>query len=129
MRKTLKPLLALTITAAFITFSVLCCCTAAAVMTHVHKAAMCSHCQDKSSSNHSTNPVGSCQHQLITAVIAHGQVIASPDVSGNIPIVPVFLDKYILSVPPSLSLAYPPGSPPLGISLTPLYLRTFNLRI
>lgn len=130
MRKIIKSLIALSVIAVFTVFTVLCCCTGTALMAHFHKSAMCSHCQGASSSqDHSSNTAGTCQHQFQSAEFAPTQAISSSIVSTVSFPGHVFLDKHITTLPPSSSLAYPPGSPPLTASLTPLYLRTFSLRI
>ena len=108
--------------------TVVCCCIAPAVMAHFHKAAVCSHCPDQNSHSNFPNPAGACQNQLTSAEFSHGQTISTPNVSAQPFPAPVFLNHHTV-LSPVLSLAYPPGSPPLGISFTPLYLRTFNLRV
>ena len=129
VRKILKPLVALSITAAFAIFSVLCCCTASATKAHCHKVDACNHCPAQGPGDHSSNPSGTCQHQLINADITNVQTISLPVASGAFSPVFSFLDKYRTPGSPVLSLFHPPGGPPLGISFTPLYLRTFNLRV
>jgi hypothetical protein len=108
--------------------TVVCCCIAPAVTAHFHKVAMCSHCPDQSSQGNSSNPAGVCRNQLTSAEFLHGQTISTPNVSAQSFPAPVFLNHHTV-LSPALSLAYPPGSPPLGISFIPLYLRTFNLRV
>ena len=108
--------------------TVVCCCIAPTVMAHFHKVAMCSHCPDQSSQGNSSNPAGACRNQLTSAEFLHGQTISTPNVSAQPFPAPVFLNHHTV-LSPALSLAYPPGSPPLGISFIPLYLRTFNLRV
>ena len=127
MRKIFKPLISLGIIVAFVFFSVLCCCTATAFMAQFHKKVTCSHCHQKSSQS----PVspGSCQHQFLSADVTHASNNISTDVSVSSPHV---LGFHHVSGPGrivELTRMYPPGGPPLGISFTPLYLRTFNLRI
>ena len=108
--------------------TVVCCCIAPAVMAHFHKAAVCSHCPDQSPQGNSSNPAAACRNQLTSADSFHGQTISTPNVSTQPFPASVFLNHHTV-LSPALSLAYPPGSPPLGISFIPLYLRTFNLRV
>ena len=109
--------------------TVVCCCIGSGVMAHFHKAAACSHCPDQNSHGNSSNPAGTCPNQLTSAEFLHGQAISTPNVSTQHFPAPVFLNHHHVILSPALSLAYPPGSPPLGISFIPLYLRTFNLRV
>ncbi len=109
--------------------TVICCCIAPSVMAHFHKAVMCSHCQGENSHSNSSNPAGACRQQLTSAEFFHAQTISSPIVSAKFFPVSVFLNNHQVTPTRSLLLAYPPGGPPLGISFTPLYLRTFNLRV
>jgi len=109
--------------------TVICCCIAPSVMAHFHQSAMCSHCPDQNSSSNAPNPAGTCQQQLTSAELSHGQTMVFSHAPGSPFSAPIFLGKHITTLPPPSSLVYPPGSPPLGISLTPLYLRTFNLRV
>jgi hypothetical protein len=129
MRKIFKPLIALSIIAAFAVFSVLCCCTASAVTAHFQKATTCSHCHGQNSNGHPFDPIKACQNQLKSAEFSHSQIIY-PQINSVGPFQsPVFINNHRPILSPSLSLAYPPGSSPPGISFTPLYLRTFNLRV
>ena len=129
MHKIFKPLIALSIIAAFAFSAVLCCCTATAVMAHFHKPVTCSHCPDQNSQGKSSAPTGACHQQLTNAEFAHGQGVSLSNVSVVPYFGPAFLNHHHILLTHILILAYPPGGPPLGISLTPLYLRTFNLRI
>jgi hypothetical protein len=129
VRKIFKPLIALSVIAAFAVFSVLCCCTFSATKAYCHKSDSCSHCPLQGSQDHSSNSSGTCQHQFLNAELLQSQTISSPIVSGNFFPAFSFLDKHRTPVFPVLSLTYPPGGPPLGISFTPLYLRTFDLRV
>ncbi len=129
MKKVLKLFIASLLTVSLGVATVICCCIAPVVMAHFHKAAMCSHCHDQNSNDHSSNPAGTCQQQLTSAEFSHVPTISSPVVSADSFPVSVFLNNHQIALTQSLLLAYPPGGPPLGISLTPLYLRTFNLRV
>ena len=129
VRKTLKPIIAFSLIAAFAVFSVLCCCTTSALMAHFHKTAVCSHCHEKNSQDHSSDHSGSCKHQFSNAEFIHGPVISLHLVSGNSFPSSVFLNDHHIAITHLFLSAHPPGGPPLGASLTPLYLRTFNLRI
>ena len=129
MRKIFKPFIAFSLAGAFFTFSVLCCCTASALMALVHKTAMCSDCQKQATHGPSSNSSQECQRQLISADFIQTHTIAAPHLSKSLVTSFNFLDQYRTSATPLLGLAFPPGGPPPGISLIPLYLRTFNLRI
>jgi len=125
MARISKFFIHLSIIAAFSCFSVLCCCTAAGVMAHLHKKVMCSHCQEQNANGHAADPAGKCQHQWINAELSQSPIILSAFSSGASSLV----DKHPTVLSFSLRIVYPPGGPPLGISLTPLYLRTFHLRV
>ena len=129
MKKAFKLFIAILLTASLGVATVICCCIAPSVMAHFHKKVMCSHCPDQNSHSNSPNPAGSCQQQLTSADISHGSTISSPIVPTKHLPVTVFLNDHRIALTHSLLLAYPPGGPPLGVSFTPLYLRTFNLRI
>ena len=129
MRKIFRPLIALSIIAAFASFSVFCCCTTSALIAHLHKSAICGHCQNQDSHGKSSSPAGSCEKQLTSADISHGPSITSSVVSGSSLHVSLLSINHQSAFTHSLLLAYPPGGPPLGISFIPLYLRTFNLRV
>jgi hypothetical protein len=107
--------------------TVICCCVAPAVMAHFHKVIMCSHCSSQDSS-HSSTPDSNCSYKLTNAEAFHSHII-----SFSAPLVDThsfFFNQHLTSTfLPSLVLAYPRGSPPLTSSFTPLYLRTFTLRI
>ncbi len=109
--------------------TVVCCCISPVVMAHFHKVAICSHCPDQNSHGNSSNPAGTCQKQLTNAEFSHGQTISPPKVSLLPFPAPIFLNNHHTILSPTLFSAYPPGSSPPGISFTPLYLRTFNLRV
>ena len=108
--------------------TVVCCCVAQAVMAHLHKASMCSHCLPQNSSHsHSPVPGNNCIYQLTNAEAFYGQVISAPA-----PVFfrhGIFFDKHTTPFLPSLILAYSRGSPQSTASLVPIYLRTFNLRV
>ncbi len=125
LKFSIASLLAICLTVA----TVVCCCVRPAVMAHFHKAAMCSHCTDQNSKSHSSNPAGACQQQLTNAEFSNGQTISPPKISLLPSPAPFFLNNHHTILLPTLFLAYPPGSSPPGISFTPLYLRTFNLRV
>jgi len=109
--------------------TVMCCCSASAAVAHFHKVDSCSQCPGQASHDNSSNPAGACQNQLTSAEFSHSQIITTPNVSVLPFHSPDFLNNYKITLTHSLLSAYPPGGPPLGISFTPLYLRTFNLRI
>lgn len=129
MVKILKPTIAFLLAVSLGTATVVCCCVAPAVMAHFHKTAVaCSHCPSSGTSHgHSSNPTDSCMFRVGHAEAFQGQVIMPvPIVSTHI----VLFDKHVVT--PFLAssiLVYPRGSPPLTSSFTPLYLRTFTLRI
>ena len=129
MRKIFKPFIASCITAAFITFSLLCCCTASALVSHFQKAPACSHCHPDTPKNQAPNSSASCQHQFANAETSHGIIIAAPTSPKSFASAYNFLEKHKINIVPVLRAVFPPGGPPLGVSLAPLYLRTFNLRI
>jgi len=130
MKKILKLFVASLLTATLSVATVICCCVAPAVMAHFHQVTICcSHCADKCSHDNSSNPGGACQNKLTSAEFSGGQTISTPKVSLLPFLAPVFLNNHYKVLSSTLSLAYPPGGPPLGISFTPLYLRTFNLRV
>ena len=129
MRKIFKLFIASLLTVCLSVATVICCCSASAAMAHFHKTVMCSHCQGQASHNNSSNPAGTCQHQLTSAEFSHTQTIFSPVVSNTVFPAAVFVNNHQITLTHSLLLVYPPGGPPLGISFTPLYLRTFNLRV
>jgi hypothetical protein len=128
MRKIFKLFTVSLLTVALSVATVLCCCSASALMAHFHKVEMCGHCPSQNSHEHSSNPGTTCQYQLTSAEFSHSQTISSPIVSVSFP-AQIFLDKHLAALLPNSSLAYPRGSPPLISNFTPLYLRTFNLRI
>jgi hypothetical protein len=127
MRTTFKLIIASVLSVALSVATVMCCCSASAAMAHFHKAVVCSHCQGHSAHDNSSNPAGTCHHQFQSAEFFHSFTISSPVVSSTH--ASLVLVHHWTIVLPSLSLSYPPGSPPLGISFIPLYLRTFSLRI
>ena len=128
MRKILKLFTASLLTVALSVATVMCCCSASAAVASFHKMDSCNHCPGSASHDNSSNPAGICQQQLTSAEFSHSQIIFTSNVSVLPFQAPIFLNNHQITLTHSL-LAYPPGSPPLGISLTPLYLRTFNLRI
>ena len=108
--------------------TVICCCVAPAIMTHFHKVSVCSHCSSQNSSQTHSCPDSNCAYKLTNAESFHSNII-----SFSAPVVDThtfFFNQHLtLTFPLSLVSAYPRGSPPLTSSFTPLYLRTFNLRI
>jgi len=129
MKKILKFTIASVLTVSLSVATVVCCCIAPSVMAHLHKVVTCNHCPEQGSHSKSSNPLQACQQQLTSAEFLHGQTIVSTVViAKNFP-VSAFLISHQITLTRSLLFAYPPGGPPLGISFTPLYLRTFNLRI
>jgi len=127
MRKIFKLFIALCILAAFTVFSVLCCCTAASLSARFHKDIVCSHCQPEKSNKQSSAPAETCHHQFIGAESSTAFTLAL--VSGDSSSTLYIVEHAKICTVPLLLRIYPPGGPPLGISLTPLYLRTFQLRI
>lgn len=126
MKKALKLFIASLLTVSLAVATVVCCCVAPAVMAHFHKVAMCSHCHHQNPNNHPSNPAGDCRHQSLNAELSHKQIIAFSNNLGSSFPAPIFLEKHITTLPPPSSLVYPPGSPPLGSSLTPLYLQNLQ---
>src|SRR5579872_5708412 len=129
MKSFLKLFISFLLTVCLGVATVICCCFAPAVMAHFHKVSMCRHCPSQGPSHgHSSGPTDNCLYRLSNAEIFHGQIVisAAPAVFIHY----IFFDKH-LATPflPSLVQAYPRGSPPLPASFTPLYLRTFHLRI
>jgi len=129
MRKIFNLFIAFLLAASLSVATVVCCCIAPSVMAYFHKTVACSHCPGENPSGNSSNPAAACQNQLTSAEFTHSPIILSSSVSGNSFPSVVFLNDHQIALTRSLLLAYPPGGPPLGISFTPLYLRTFNLRI
>ena len=129
MRKIIKLYVASLLAVSLGVATVICCCIAPAVMAQFHRQAVCSQCLDHDSSGKSSSPLGACQQQLTSADFLQGLTVSVPAVSSQHFHSPDFLNNYQITLTHSIVLAYPPGGPPLGISLTPLYLRTFNLRI
>ena len=110
--------------------SVICCCIAPTVMAHFSKKDMaCSHCPGEKSHGNSSNPLGACQQQLTSADVIHHSTLSSSVLSTKYLSLSLSFINYQNNLTHSILLAYPPGGPPLGISFTPLYLRTFNLRV
>lgn len=109
--------------------TVICCCVAPAVISHFHKVSGCSHCHDQNSAGSSSTAAGSCQSHITVADASHSQTITSSAAASVFLPVQITFDKYTISLLPSSVVSYPRGSPPLGASLVPLYLRTFSLRI
>ena len=129
MKKIFKLSIASVLTITLSLATVICCCIAPSVMAHFHKAVTCRHCDSQDSSNKSSNPGAACLNQLTSAELSHTQLITVSKISPQPFSAPVSLSNYNQNISPILNLSYPPGGPPLGISFTPLYLRTFNLRI
>ena len=129
MKKIFKLSIASLLTVSLSVATVICCCIAPSEMAHFHKTVMCSHCPSQDSHSKSSNPAATCQNQLTSAEFNHSSSISSSVASTVHFPVPGFLNIHQTVLSPSLSLTYPPGGPPLGISFTPLYLRSFNLRI
>ncbi len=129
MKRLFRPFIASLLTVSLSVATVICCCIAPSVMAHFHQAAVCSHCQKSSPQAPSSTPLETCQNQLTSGEFLHNQIIIAPKVV----VLPLpshdFLNNHRTALSSFLSVVYPPGSPPQGISLTPLYLRTFQLRI
>jgi len=129
MKRIFKLSIAALLTMTLGVATVVCCCIAPTVMAVFHKQIVCSHCPGDKSQGKSSSPATACQQQLTSAEFLHSSTIVSPVVSAKAFPVTHFLINHQLTLAPSILSAYPPGGPPLGISLTPLYLRTFNLRV
>jgi len=129
MRKILNLSIAFLLAITLSVATVLCCCIAPSVVAHFHKTVTCSHCAGQTAHGKSSNPAAACPQQLTSADFYHLQTIISPVVkishfqSFN------FLIAHQSVLNRSLLFAYPPGGLPLGRRFTPLYLRTFQLRI
>jgi hypothetical protein len=128
MGKIFKLLIAFALAVSLGMATVICCCVAPAVMAHFHKVSVCSHCSSQNSSNSHSCPDSNCSYKLTNAEAFHGHII-----SFSAPVVDIhsffFNHHFTSTFLPSLVSAYPRGSPPLTSSFTPLYLRTFTLRI
>jgi hypothetical protein len=129
MKRIFKLYIACLLTVSLGVATVICCCIAPSVMAHFHKTVMCSHCQSENPNGNSSNPARTCRYQLTSAEFSNDQTISTPNASAPSFSASVFLNDHRSILSPILSLASPPGSPPLGIGFTPLYLRTFSLRI
>jgi hypothetical protein len=106
--------------------TVMCCCIGAAVMAHFHKPAMC--CEKQNSSHQDSGPMGTCQNHLTSAEFSHAQtVLTAPAAIGFSPT--ISLGTHHADFVASFPQVYSRGSPQFAASFTPLYLRTFNLRI
>ncbi len=129
MSKILKLSVAVLVATSLGVATVLCCCTAASVLTHFQKSPACGHCsQEQNSSNPSSNPTAVCPNQLSNAELLQAPAISVKTTAKFFFPTSFFLDKSRRIVVPRPSTIYPPGGPPPR-SFTPLYLRTFNLRI
>jgi hypothetical protein len=128
MRKISKIFIASLLAVSLGMATVICCCVAPAVMVHFHKVSVCSHCESQNSSQTHSCPDSSCSYKLTNAEAFH-----SHSISFSAPVVythDFFFNQHLTSTfLPSLVSAYPRGSPPLTSSFTPLYLRTFTLRV
>jgi len=129
MEKIFKLLISFFLVVSLSVATVMCCCIAPSVMAHFHKAVTCSHCPDQASHGKSSNPTTACQNQLTSAELLQAQTLFSTTVLVKHFFGAAFLSDHHRVLTHSLLLAYPPGAPPQGVSFTPLYLRTFNLRI
>jgi hypothetical protein len=128
MSKIFKLFIALLLAISLGMATVICCCVAPAVMAHFHKVSVCSHCLSQNSSNTHSCPDSNCSYKLTNAEAFHSHIISFSALviySHDF-----FFNQHLKStVLPSLISVYPRGSPPLSPSFTPLYLRTFTLRI
>lgn len=128
MSKVVKMLVACVITMTLGLATVVCCCIAPAVSVLFHKTVACSHCA--SESGHATVPNAAkvCLQQLTSGDLLAGwqPVAPKPGILNSLLILLLGLTAIRVRFRPSL---YPPGPPPGGIGLAPLYLRTFQLRI
>ena len=103
-----------------------CCCIGTAVVAHFHKPAMC--CEKQNSSHQDSAPMGACQNHLTSAEFSHAPtVLTAPAAISFSPA--ISLGTHHADFVASFPQVYSCGSPPLAASFTPLYLRTFNLRI
>jgi len=128
MRKILKPFIVSLSIISLSVATVMCCCSALAVAAHFHKATMCSHCPDNSPHDNPSHSTDTCQYQLTSAEFYHSSSISLLVVSKVFFTPTFFYHKFITVLPPP-GLIKLHGSPPLITSFSPLYLRTFNLRI
>lgn len=121
----LAPLMIVSLTVA----TVICCCIAPSVVPQLHKTVKCSHCHGQNPQRGSSNPAEACQQQLSGGEFLRTFTLDSSHVIKSTVTVPVFLDRY--STHPLLSSlsSYPRGSPSSVVMASPLYLRTFYLRI
>jgi hypothetical protein len=131
MKKIVKISIASLLAVSLSVATVVCCCIGSALTAeHTHKVSACNHCPSQgTASKHSSNPADSCTYHLTNAEISHGQIIIAHAAAVFVPA--SFFDRHaVRPFLPSSIQAYPRGSPPLDLpSFTPLYLRTFNLRI
>jgi hypothetical protein len=124
--KILKPFIASVVALSMLVATVICCCIATGVIAHFHKPAMC--CEKQSSSHQDSAPMGSCQNHLTSAEFSHAQTVLT--VPAAISFSPaISLGTHHADFVASFPQVYSRGSPPLAASFTPLYLRTFNLRV
>ncbi len=129
MKSFVKPIVALSVAAALVVFSVFCCCTLSALQAQLKKvSAKCGHCPQKAD-QHGCDTPGDCQHQLVKADSSAAKIMVSSTAGGSVEHAPVYLHAYQISLFPKLSSGSPPGHSAARLNFTPLYLRTFHLRI
>jgi len=128
MGKTFKLFIAFLLAVSLGMATVICCCVAPAVMAHFHKISVCNHCSSQNSSQTHSCPDSNCSYKLTNAESFHGNAI-----SFSAPVIDThsfFFNRHLtFTFHHSFVSVYPRGSPPLTVSFTPLYLRTFTLRI
>jgi hypothetical protein len=124
--KILKPFIASVLALSMFVATVVCCCIATGIMARFHKPAMC--CDKQNPSHQDSVPMGSCQNHLTNAEFSHAQTILTAPVAISFSPA-ISLGTYHANFLFSFPQVYSRGSPPLAASFTPLYLRTFNLRI
>src|SRR5580658_2549144 len=127
MNKISKILISSLLTVSMFVATVICCCIGAGVMAHFQKpAAMC--CEKQNPSHQDSAPMGTCQNHLTSAEFSHAQIVlTAPAAISFSPA--ISLGTHHADFVASFPQVYSRGSPPLAANFTPLYLRTFNLRI
>ena len=128
MGKVVKILLACVLTATLGLATVVCCCIAPAVSVLFHKAVACSHCAADNGRAAAPNAAKVCLQQLTSGDLLAGWQPAAPRPAAFTLLFYFLLGLLGIFAQPG-RLLYPPGPPPPGPGLAPLYLRTYQLRI
>ena|ERR1700733_11760799 len=124
--KIVKLITASTLAVTMFVATVVCCCIGAGVMANFHKSVMC--CEKQNPSHQDSAPMETCQNHLTSAEFSHVQtILTAPTAISFSPA--ISLGTHHADFIASFPQVYSRGSPPLAASFTPLYLRTFNLRI